>query len=299
MTAVEETRRTTIPGLKPVPIIRSVRTETTHEYQYCSFGPRAVRGYGKRASLWVSMRFDDECKNGHDTFAITAHVTVPGERDWVACGCLHTEIAQVFPELTHLIKWHLVSTDSPMHYVANTIYHASNRDHRGLLKGERSTNPRTEEYYIRFGNSPIRHKVSNRLRKFILETLENDGEFILDAVPHGPDPHNYTFDDKYQFAGMDCKWHECPFDTMEECREWIDAITGCELHWSSLNSVVGEGKERDFNAARSCGVWPDATDEQLMAEPEVLKAALLERLPELQRQFREAMESIGFVWLAG
>ena len=34
------------------------------------------------------------------------------------------------------IKWHLVGADGPMHYVANTVYHAGDRDHYGLKKGE-------------------------------------------------------------------------------------------------------------------------------------------------------------------
>lgn len=39
-------------------------------------------------------------------------------------GCIHDEVAKHFPELAHLIKWHLSSTDGPMHYVANTVYWA-------------------------------------------------------------------------------------------------------------------------------------------------------------------------------
>jgi hypothetical protein len=42
-----------------------------------------------------------------------------------------------FPELKHLIKWHLFDSNSPMHYVADTLYHAGETDHNGLVKGER------------------------------------------------------------------------------------------------------------------------------------------------------------------
>jgi hypothetical protein len=86
---------------------------------------RRIDGYGsKNATLQVELSFDDECKNGHSSFAITAEVRIPGRRDAEACGCLHSEISEVFPELAPLIKWHLVSTGGPMHYLANTIYHA-------------------------------------------------------------------------------------------------------------------------------------------------------------------------------
>jgi hypothetical protein len=43
-------------------------------------------------------------------------------------------VVEYFPELKDFIKWHLVGSDSPMHYVANTIYHAE----QGNLKAARS-----------------------------------------------------------------------------------------------------------------------------------------------------------------
>lgn len=100
---------------------------------------RPVKGYGTNGAMSVNIRFDDNCKNGHMSFAITADVYTTEsrrQRDIAAGGCLHEEIEKVFPELAPLIKWHLMATDGPMHYVANTVYHASDRDHNGLLKGE-------------------------------------------------------------------------------------------------------------------------------------------------------------------
>lgn len=86
---------------------------------------RPIKGYGAGAFIQVEIRFDDECRNGHNTFAMTAEVRIPRRRDIEAGGCLHDEIAKVFPGLAHLIRWHLVSTDGPIHYVANTVYRAS------------------------------------------------------------------------------------------------------------------------------------------------------------------------------
>ena len=97
---------------------------------------RPVDGYGWDATLSVELRFDDACGNGHETFSITGTVRQGGV--WRAGGCLHDDIARVFPELEPLIKWHLTSTDGPMHYAANTCYHAGDRDCYGLRKGERS-----------------------------------------------------------------------------------------------------------------------------------------------------------------
>lgn len=50
-------------------------------------------------------------------------VPAPGKWEVVSCGCLHAAIAQTFPELAGLIKWHLVDDDgTPMHYLANGDY---------------------------------------------------------------------------------------------------------------------------------------------------------------------------------
>jgi len=37
---------------------------------------------------------------------------------------LHDEIGKHFPELAPFLKWHLMSSDAPMHYVANARYWA-------------------------------------------------------------------------------------------------------------------------------------------------------------------------------
>lgn len=93
---------------------------------------------GRQISVY--LRFDDEYGNGRESFSITGEIVNTlakrGDRHEVS-GCIHDEIAKHFPELAHLIKWHLTSTDGPMHYVGNTTYHASNRDHNGLLKDEK------------------------------------------------------------------------------------------------------------------------------------------------------------------
>lgn len=89
------------------------------------YGPKPIAGYGAGALLTATVRFDDRCGNGHNTFSITADVTTPrsrARRDIEAGGCLHDEVAKHFPELAPLIQWHLVSTEGPLHYVENTMY---------------------------------------------------------------------------------------------------------------------------------------------------------------------------------
>lgn len=60
--------------------------------------------------------------------------------------------------------------------------------------------------------------------------------------------------------------------------------------------VVGEGKERDLDHVRRAANWPDATDEQLCAEPDKLALALAERLPGQLALMRKAVERVGFTW---
>ena len=101
-------------------IFKTIKTERSVKSEY-----RHFEGHGRGR---VVLRFDDRCGNGHNTFSITVDAQHFG-------GCMHAEIAEVFPEYAHLIKWHLVSTDGPLHYIANTLFHARN----GQLRAARSS----------------------------------------------------------------------------------------------------------------------------------------------------------------
>jgi len=88
----------------------------------------------------ATARYDDECGNGHNTFAITGQIKEKTESGrWVehSGGCIHKEIAEHFPSLKPYIKWHLCASDGPIYYIANTVYHAGDRDCWGLKKGEK------------------------------------------------------------------------------------------------------------------------------------------------------------------
>ena len=94
------------------------------KHQVKTFGPKPISGWGKNAVIKAEVRYDDQCGNGHNSFAITGEIYTPGRRDVEACGCLHDDIAKHFPELTPFIKWHLTSSNGPLHYIANTTYWA-------------------------------------------------------------------------------------------------------------------------------------------------------------------------------
>ena len=84
-------------------------------------------GYKRPGKIVAEVRHDDRSENGHNTFSITSDITGPGGR-FIACGQLREDFDAHFPELVPLYRWHLVSTAGPLHYFANTIYNASDRD---------------------------------------------------------------------------------------------------------------------------------------------------------------------------
>lgn len=213
---------------------QNVRGRMVHRSQKWTSEGRASNPDGTGGMLYVNIRFDDECQNGYQSFSITGR-----GKDF--CGCIHDKIAERFPELSPFIKWHLMSTDGPLHYIANTLYHASDRDCNGLREGE---------------TRQIRNGKTGRLC-WILETeappkyVDSDTEPPASAAKYVP-------------------WYK-----------------------------VGEGKERDFKAARSSAIWPEATDEQLSLSREQLEGLLKARLPGLIAEFRADMERIGFLWDGG
>lgn len=211
-----------------------------------TFGPKPITGYGPGATITAHVRFDDQCGNGHNTFSITADIVTPASKrrgDIEAGGCLHDDVAKAFPELAPFIKWHLCSTDGPLHYPGNVIYMAGERDCWGLLKGE--------------------------FRQHTSRGQQNGG---VAGVPNW----------KLKVPG----WRETDIysDTKPApvVLEWVPA------------GITGEGKERQLSSARSCAIWPDATDEDLTAPG--LKERLEARLPALMEEFKAAVESLGFTY---
>jgi len=117
-----------------------VRADHCHDAQKWISETRPIEGYGEPAFLRVEIRHDDSCKNGHNSFSITGEIKDKFGRD-ISGGCLHDDIVSVFPELAHLIKWHLSSTDGPMHYIANTLFWLG---YQGYCGGELKDPPNLE-----------------------------------------------------------------------------------------------------------------------------------------------------------
>jgi len=227
-------------------------------------------------TLIATVRFDDECGNGHNSFAITADLYDRDERNgepgtkhresgkklWLgSCGCLHDEIEKHLPELAEYVKWHGCSTDEPMHYVANTVYHASSTNYDGLKKGEYSAFVKAVMVEAKADGGTVEvfrteTMYSNKLSNANL-TKSNDKEekrlkdFIRDIKPSL----------KPTVKAINCEWSK------------------------------SEGKEADLEAARSTAIWPDATLKQLAN-----KGLLAKRLPALMTDFKKAVEKLGFTY---
>lgn len=251
---------------------------------------------GQQYKITAEVRFDDECKNGHKTFAITGEILRKAKNGrWVfdCCGQIQDDIAKHFPNLVPYFKWHLCSTDGPMHYLANTLYHASDKDHWGRRKGE----PSAWEQRIRFfvddeSPFPVSFKVSYSFAKFLENNRKDTYTMKVVEVQHGNDEGGYKFSDRYTFTGHnEDKWESTPFRTRREAEELLTALQIYIWGIEKVPIAWSEGKEPDLEAARKTAIWPDATLDQLQDE-EQLKA----RLPGLLAEFRTAVESLGFEW---
>ncbi len=272
---------------------------------------RKVSGYGAGGEMNVSIRFDDECRNGHNSFAITANVYSARSRrmnDIEAGGCLHKEIARVFPELKSLIEWHLFDTNAPMHYVANTLYHATDWADSRYEPGTACQ----WETRARFGNFPITFVFKKRFREYLKARIEHSRstlktnpahveKFAPVAVPYVKrnDGSNYDFGPHYTVTGDVCDWYEAQFSSLSEAQEFCEALNTRELTFEKIPTKWAETKERNLKAARECANWPDATDEQLCAPRAELEKALIARLPAMMARFRAAIENeCGFTYEA-
>lgn len=253
------------------------------------FGPRTYQDHGTTYRVKAKVRYDDECGNGHNTFSITGDIdreVKTGQWYEAGGGCCHDEIAKLFPELAPLIKWHMCSSDGPMHYAANVLYLAGNKDCYGFRKGEAER----YEYGVRFGDSPVTHHIEQSFWKFLQER-QGTGDFQIIEIEHGPNANNYKFKPRYTFAGYGI---ECAFDSKIEAEEWAAGFKNCKIEFVKRPAAFSDGKERELELARKAAIWPEATKEELCADD--LKERLEARLPQLLADFRAAVESLGFVW---
>ena len=178
-----------------------------------------------------------------------------------------------------------------MYYLQNTMFHAGDKDHWGLRKGEPDT--KHNEVFVRFRGNPILHRPgrnnAGKFVKFLQDNQDNGFDLEVLEISHDKDPE--TYGSKYTYGAFADQWYQCPFETERDALNFLYALQNCEPEFVEHVTKWGEGKTPDLEAARSCAVWPDATLEQLTD-----KAALTERLPRLMRRFKADVESLGMVY---
>lgn len=113
-----------MPYIRPPERIVALPPSVRHAGARTRRYERIIDGHN---TLVAIVQWDDECGNGHNTFSITGAIYRGSgaralAREPIACGCIHEEIARAVPELAPLIQYHLVSSDGPLHYIANTMY---------------------------------------------------------------------------------------------------------------------------------------------------------------------------------
>lgn len=77
--------------------------------------------------VYVTIKLNDECKNGHNDFSITGEVYQKGkpktDRNMICCGCCHDAILEAFPEFKMFVDLQLCSSDGyPMFLGKNAAY---------------------------------------------------------------------------------------------------------------------------------------------------------------------------------
>ena len=76
----------------------------------------------------ITIRLNDECKNGHQDFSITGDIYEANkpriDRYCFGAGCIHDEIIKHFPEFEIFVKLHLSDcTGVPLYAIENGFYH--------------------------------------------------------------------------------------------------------------------------------------------------------------------------------
>jgi len=240
-------------------------------------------------SMTVEIRYDDECWNWHNSFAITAYIKENG-RDYM-WWCCHDEIVKHIPHLKKYIKWHMTSSDGPWGYIANTMYYARDRDYEWVEIWD----PVKWNTRFKFYKYPFTFKEHSTWFWEYLNTINEFDWIYVEEI-------KYDWEDTYDFwpnysltwfikENENKKWYKAPFKSKREAEEFLEALKLSTYSFIEIPYEWRKAVEPNLEAARNCALWEDATLEQLNN-----KELLEERLPGLMKEFKSDMEELWFTY---
>ena len=85
----------------------------------------------KKHNYKINIRLNDECRNGHEDFSLTATFWLPNkpriDKYFTVIGCCHEKILKFRPDLKIFVDLHLNDFRGyPMYYIENGFYHLKN-----------------------------------------------------------------------------------------------------------------------------------------------------------------------------
>jgi hypothetical protein len=267
----------------------TMKNQNTIELEKLAFTKtlkKVVTVDGVLHNIEADIRFNDECHNGHNSFSITGTMWEKGKsKDWGIGGCIHDEISKHFPELKPFIKWHHSSSDGPMHYIEDTLYH-SEEIKAGIAN--------SWEKRIQFKNLPLSIEIKESFLEF-LNGCSSDFDLEILETHHGKHgiEGEYQYSPNYTFGGYAGQWYECPFDTELEAIEYLNCLQKFGFKTVKIANGWTEEKTADLEAARSRAVWPEATLKQLQ-DKKALKARLTKTLlPNMLKDIKKLRKQVG------
>lgn len=118
--------------------------ETTNNIQFNA--KKFITYNGIKSIIYVKIRLNDKCRNGHEDFSITGDIYEnrtgsKSDKYFVIGGCIHEEILKYFPQFKIFVDLHLCDFKGiPMHPIANGFYH--------LQTGFERLNGKTQKEYF-------------------------------------------------------------------------------------------------------------------------------------------------------
>lgn len=128
---------------------------------------------GIQSTIYVKITLNDECKNGHQDFAITGDIYKgtngnKSDSNFLTGGCIHEEIAKYFPKFKMFINLHLCDFNGcPMYAVANGFYHLTEG-----MNNTKITDPNFKTEYCKY------YRINSN-QFDIISKSENKIEFAL------------------------------------------------------------------------------------------------------------------------